>query len=139
MLRAAGVAQVSKPADGPKARPEADWVSSEATVRQSALRQRLRVTSVIISRVKEIRRLETLGLNDYDWNDAINSGVADDELAGTSQHVLLRRIIDKNPASGQDYEFATSKLPLPPGVLCYLYRRRWDIENSFDEYKNKLG
>jgi hypothetical protein len=39
MLRAAIVAQVSKPADGPKARPEADWVSNEAPARQSALRQ----------------------------------------------------------------------------------------------------
>ena len=28
---------------------------------------------------------------------------------------------------------------MPPGVLAWLYKTRWDIEKSFDEIKNKLG
>jgi hypothetical protein len=92
-----------------------------------------------VSRAKENMRLETLGINDYDRGDAVNAGVLGDELAGTSQHVLVRRIIYKDPASGQDYEFITSEMSLPPGVICYIYRRRWDIEKTFDQCKNKLG
>ena len=92
-----------------------------------------------VSRVKENMRLETLGVNDYDRGDPVNAGVLVDELAGTSQHVLMRRIVYKDPASGQHYEFVTSEMTLPPGVICYIYRRRWGIEKAFDECKNKRG
>ena len=33
----------------------------------------------------------------------------------------------------------TNALELPPGVLAELYRRRWEIEKVFDQFKNKLG
>ena len=29
-------------------------------------------------------------------------------------------------------------MTLPPGLIAHLYRMRWEIEKSFDEFKNKL-
>jgi len=39
------------------------------------------------------------------------------------------------------FEFLTNVTDhnVPPGVLAYLYKMRWNIEKSFDEIKNKLG
>ncbi len=30
-------------------------------------------------------------------------------------------------------------MTLPPGVLCFIYKKRWDIEKLFDEFKNHLN
>ncbi len=34
--------------------------------------------------------------------------------------------------------YATSDMKLPPGVVALLYRLRWDLEKTFDEFENKL-
>ena len=36
------------------------------------------------------------------------------------------------------YEFLTSGLILPPGVIVQLYRLRWDIEKVFDVFESKF-
>ena len=32
----------------------------------------------------------------------------------------------------------TNEMNLPPGLIAFLYKLRWDIEKIFDEKKNKL-
>ena len=32
----------------------------------------------------------------------------------------------------------TNEMTLPPGLIAHLYKMRWNIEKSFDEFKNKL-
>ena len=92
-----------------------------------------------ISVTKENMRLEVIAENPFDAADAINAGVIADELVATSQHVAVRRVRFRDHATGRDFEFLTSELTLPPGLIAFLYRRRWDLEKSFDEFKNKLG
>ena len=29
-------------------------------------------------------------------------------------------------------------MTLPPGLLAFIYKKRWDIEKVFDQFKNKL-
>ena len=45
----------------------------------------------------------------------------------------------KCPISGKTYGFVTSLSNVPPGLIAYLYKTRWDIEKIFDQVKNKLA
>jgi hypothetical protein len=92
-----------------------------------------------ISLTKENMKLEVIGQNPIDANDPNNAGITADELVATSQHVSVRRVRYTHPATGQPLEFITSEMTLPPGVIAFLYLRRWDLEKVFDELKNKLG
>lgn len=74
-----------------------------------------------------------------DAQDPNAAGLTADELVETSQGITLRRIRYTHPATGEAYEFLTSEHTLPPGVIAFLYLRRWDLEKVFDELKNKLG
>ena len=39
----------------------------------------------------------------------------------------------------ETYSFVTSLTNVPPGLIAYLYKTRWDIEKIFDQVKNKLA
>ena len=60
-------------------------------------------------------------------------------LVATSHGVAVRRVTYRNPVDGELFEFLTNEFDLPPGLIAHLYRLRWDIEKTFDEFKNKLG
>lgn len=74
----------------------------------------------------------------YDPEDPINAGVQSYQLVGCTAGVTMHRVVYKCPISGEIYNFVTSLSTLPPGLIAYLYRTRWDIEKIFDEVKNKL-
>lgn len=44
----------------------------------------------------------------------------------------------QDPATVEIYSFVTSNLTLPPGIIAFLYKMRWDVEKVFDEKKSKL-
>ena len=92
-----------------------------------------------ISRTKENMALEVVGIQHYAADEPLNRGVTADELVATSQHVAVRRVSYCDPLSGRRFEFITTEFTLPPGLIAYLYLRRWDVEKVFDELKNKLG
>lgn len=92
-----------------------------------------------ISLTKEKMDLTVTRQNLIDRADPNQAGITADELVATSQRITLRRIRYTHPATGESYEFLTSEFTLPPGVIAFLYLRRWDLEKVFDELKNKLG
>lgn len=92
-----------------------------------------------ISLTKEKMDLRVVRPLPLDPQDPNASGLTADEIVETSQGIVLRRIRYTHPATGETYEFLTSELTLPPGVIAFLYLRRWDLEKVFDELKNKLG
>ncbi len=92
----------------------------------------------IISREKENSTAEVVGLNQWDEQDSRNTGILADELIGVFCGVMLRRIRYLDPATDQEYSFITNEMTLPPGLIAFLYKLRWDIEKVFDEKKNKL-
>lgn len=92
-----------------------------------------------LSREKENMKLEVIGQNRWDRADARNAGVLADELVSTSQGVSVRRVTYRCALRGEEFSFLTSELTLPPGLIALLYRLRWQIEKTFDEFKNKLG
>jgi len=91
-----------------------------------------------ISREKENMKLDTLGVLDFDRTDDLNTGVLSYELCGTSCGVSVHRVKYKDPVTKTIYSFITSLSQLPPGLIAYIYKLRWDIEKVFDQVKNKM-
>jgi hypothetical protein len=94
----------------------------------------------MLSRTKENMNLLKCGDLPFDKSDPINAGILADELVGGGG-VTMRRIIYHDPVGGEIYEFLSNLNDpnVPPGVLAFLYKIRWNLEKSFDEFKNKLG
>lgn len=92
-----------------------------------------------ISLEKSNMKLEVLGINFFDSNSAINAGVEKDEIVGSSNGVLLRRITYWTQKK-KKFVFVTSltDTAIAPGLIARLYEMRWDVEKAFDEVKNKL-
>jgi hypothetical protein len=92
-----------------------------------------------ISLEKENMALQVMGHPVWDQADPINHGVLQDELVGSSNGVLLRRVTCQAPDTGEIRVFLTTEMTLPPGLIAHLYHRRWQIEKVFDGLKNKLN
>ena len=96
----------------------------------------------MLSRCKENMSFIKCGNLPFDRDDPVNAGVLSDELVGHgTSSVAIRRIVYRDALTGSLFEFLTNVTDrnVPPGVLAYLYKMRWNIEKSFDEIKNKLG
>ena len=93
-----------------------------------------------LSRAKDLFKFTFYGEIDFDREDPVNLGVIDDQLVtnATSQ-VLFRYIKYQCPQTGTEYEFITNRMKIRPGVLAWLYKRRWDIEKAYDTFKNKMN
>jgi hypothetical protein len=59
----------------------------------------------------------------------------DDEVTTSCSKSVWRRIVYKAP-NGTDYSFLTNDFSVSPGVVAFLYLRRWDEEKCFDTWKN---
>jgi len=99
---------------------------------QKRLRQ-----AVIITREKENMKPTVIAQHPFDPHDPVNRGVEADAMAGYTC-AYLRRIVYRDPASGETFVFLTTESSLRPGVIALLYLLRWKIEKVFDVFKNKL-
>ncbi len=99
---------------------------------QKRLRQAL-----LITREKENMKPTIIGHQAFDPHDPVNRGVEADERAGYT-HAYLRRIVYRDPASGERFVFLTTEDSLRPGLIALLYLLRWKIEKVFDVFKNKF-
>ena len=61
-----------------------------------------------------------------------------DESVISSEGIALRRVTSVDPVTNKRYRFLTNEMTLPPGIIAFLYKLRWDIEKSFDQSKNKF-
>ena len=80
-----------------------------------------------------------MGVNEFDRADPRNDGIVSDHLVGTSNGVMLRRIIYINPEDGVSYTYLTNDNTLPACQIVLLYKHRWDIEKIFHQFKSKMG
>ena len=93
-----------------------------------------------ISREKSNMKLIPCGHKPFNRDDERNHGVVSDEQVGPGGGgAMLRRIIYIDPETGKEFSFITTEMTLPPGIICLLYKTRWDIEKVFDEAKNKMN
>ena len=93
--------------------------------------------AVVITREKENMKPTVISRYAFDPNDPVNRGVEADEMAGYA-YAYLRRIVYRDPASGERFVFVTTETSLRPGVIALLYGLRWKIEKAYDVFKNKL-
>ena len=92
----------------------------------------------ILTLEKSNSALQTVKSLDWDKTDERNTGVLNDELVGPSNGTVLRRVTYQDSVTGKVYRFITNELTLPPGLIAFLYKLRWDIEKVFDQVKNKF-
>jgi len=95
-----------------------------------------------ISRKKESHAPMTCGEFLFDKNDPVNDGVVSDKLVAFSNGQTLMRLIEyQDPETNEKYEFITSltETLFRPGLICHLYFLRWQIEKSYDIFKNSFG
>ena len=93
----------------------------------------------MLSRLKDNMKYEVYGALPFERDDPLNAGVeADGLIATATSGYQLRLIRYRCPASGTLFEFLTNEMTLCPGVLAYLYKRRWDIEVFFKISKSYL-
>ena len=92
-----------------------------------------------VSRPKCNTNLLRGGFTEYDHSAPVNAGILSDEQAAPEATAkVIRRITWQNPDDGAEWQFLTNEMTLPPGLIVLIYRRRWDIEKVFDEFKSKL-
>lgn len=91
-----------------------------------------------LTREKDNMNLQVLSALEFDQEDPRNASVVSDQSVMTSKGIKVRRIIYADPVNGVIYHFLTNEFTVPPGVLAFIYKERWNIEKAFDEVKNKL-
>lgn len=91
-----------------------------------------------ISREKSNTALKVCGPLPYKKSDPHNYGVLSDDCVGSANSFsMIRRITYWCPESSEVMSFITNVFDdIPPGVIVYLYKRRWDIEKIFDTVKH---
>ena len=92
----------------------------------------------VLTRMKENTSLLICGDREFDRMDPRNIGIVSDQLGGTNSGEMLRKIVYVEPATGRKFVFLTTEMTLPPGLIAFIYKKRWDIEKVFDQFKNKL-
>ena len=92
----------------------------------------------VISREKDGMNMTVVGACPYNEKDSINAGIISCDSVTSSDGTRLRRITQRLPETGEEMVFLTNEFRLEPGVIVYLYKRRWDIEKVYDVFKNKV-
>lgn len=91
-----------------------------------------------ITREKSNSAAEKCSANLIDSTDPRNQGIVSDHYVGTSNGVLLRRIIYTDPGDETTYTYLTNEMKLPAHQLVVIYKCRWDIEKVFHQLKSKM-
>ena len=68
-----------------------------------------------------------------------NAGVLYDRSVTLQSSQGAWRLIGFRAPDGIDYEYLTNDTELLPGVVAFLYHRRWDKEKYYDCFKNDLA
>lgn len=69
----------------------------------------------------------------------VNEGVKMDEDVTLNASTECWRLIRYRAPDGNELQFLTNELELAPGLVAFLYLRRWDEEKCFDTWKNDFS
>jgi hypothetical protein len=100
--------------------------------------KKAKLAITIITRMKSNLRIdssEDLGVD----ADPVNAGVQRDLRVMLASSPEPWRRITYRTRRGHRVEFLTNELDLPPGVIAFLYSRRWEEEKCFDTWKNDFS
>ncbi len=92
----------------------------------------------IITKLKETVKFTFQQPLEFKQSLAVNTGITGDYCVGLNNAGTMRVIHYVNPEDGVEYKFITTIDDLEPGLIAWLYLKRWDIEKTYDVKKNKL-
>ena len=70
---------------------------------------------------------------------AVNEGIIWDKKIQLNSSKQVWRLIQFVSPDGKIYEYLSHDFTLSPGIIAFLYHRRWDEEKYFDNYKNDMA
>ena len=92
----------------------------------------------VITRIKE--NMVILSSEDQPVQSLlINEGVESDQHVELKASKTLWRLITYRTPNGSTFKYLTNNFDLEPGVVAFLYLRRWDEEKCFDTWKNDFA
>ena len=96
------------------------------------------VQATVISRMKttyqyDVTRIRPLSLS------VENDGVLEDIDISPRSSKQPWRLIRFQAPNREVYEYLTNDLTLAPGLIAFMYYRRWDEEKYFDAFKNDMA
>lgn len=100
--------------------------------------RKTRVNATVITRMKSTFKYEVLG-EIIKVASPVNEGIISDQLIQLRSSTEKWRLIKFISPDGKDYEYLSNDLALMPGMIAFLYHRRWDEEKYFDNYKTDMA
>ncbi|MCP4236265.1 MAG: transposase [Aestuariibacter sp.] len=100
--------------------------------------QKTQLKATVITRMKSVlvyNKSQSRGIAPWVCNENVVSDTVI-ELQSASQPW---RLIKWQSPEGVVYEYLSNDFSLEPGVIAFLYYRRWDEEKYFDNFKNDLA
>jgi len=102
-------------------------------------RKKAQLGQTMITRMKSNLQYSVEQERVIDRENPVNEGiVSDQQLQLNSAEQPWRRICLVS-RRGRVVEFLTNELELEPGVIAFLYSRRWEEEKCFDTWKNDFS
>lgn len=96
------------------------------------------VNATVITRMKSTFKYQALEQL-YIAADPVNEGVVSDLLIQLKSSKDVWRLIRFIAPDGNEYEYLSNDFALTPGMIAFLYHRRWDEEKYFDNYKTDMA
>jgi len=94
--------------------------------------------ATVITRMKSVFKyqiLEEIAV----VSTSVNEGVVWDKKIQLKSSKQMWRLINFLSPDGKVYEYLTNDFTLSPGIIAFLYHRRWDEEKYFDNYKTDMA
>ncbi len=93
----------------------------------------------MISRMKDSLIVESTVEQDIKPIEANEGVIKDEQIILRSGGNEVWRLVTYCSPEGDEFVFLTNELNLEPGLIAFLYMRRWDEEKCFDTWKNDFA
>jgi hypothetical protein len=93
----------------------------------------------MITRMKSSLNYTVRQQRSVDTDNPVNRGIISDRQIQLDSAEHPWRLIHFVSRRGRAVEFLTNELELEPGVIAFLYSRRWEEEKCFDTWKNDFS
>ena len=90
----------------------------------------------MLTEEKKNMKLQNLGVLEFDKSNSINNGILSDNQVGTSKGTLIRRVVYYDSERNRTFTFITNVFNVPPGIIAFMYKKRWMVEKVYDTFKN---
>jgi len=101
--------------------------------------KKTRLGQTIITRMKSNLQYTVKQQRVIDQDNSVNQGIIADQLIQLDSAEQPWRLIHLVSRRGRSVEFLTNELELEPGIIAFLYSRRWEEEKCFDTWKNDFS